>query len=404
LVNQGLIDSDVTGTITIDGTGWANSGTIQSSGGTLDLDGEFSTAGLGDFRTVGGLVRILGDLDNTGDTFALDATTGSPQFLGSITGGTVTTTGGSVLLCSNGLLDGVTLGGTVEPLASGSVIRIRNGVTLNGAIDGSTKRTVVRFVEAAQTLAGTGEIIFNDNTNLVTTAGTLTIGPGVTIRGGRAVLGSTGFDIINSGTIRSESVVPSLTFRLDGSSWSNSGTLEGGYFESNAPLSNSATLSVGTNGGFIANDSYVQTAGTTDLGPNAVLTLTQPLDLQGGALTGFGTIQGDVDNQSLVAPGASAGTLTNNGSYSQDPVASLDIELGGALAGEFDQLVVTGATTLSGTLNVTLINAFAPAGGDGFPIVQHAGATGTFTTENLPPLSGGRPWMWSTTRPTSPCA
>jgi len=69
----------------------------------------------------------------------------------------------------------------------------------------------------------------------------------------------------------------------------------------------------------------------------------------------------------------------------------LEIQLGGTTPGtEHDQLVVTGDATLSGILNVSLIDGFEPKLGDSFFIVNHLeSGTFNFSVENLPDLTGG---------------
>ena len=63
--------------------------------------------------------------------------------------------------------------------------------------------------------------------------------------------------------------------------------------------------------------------------------------------------------------------LTITGDYTQTATGAFDIEIGGLIAGDnFDQLVVNGAASLAGTLNVTLINAFVPEVGDSFLILN----------------------------------
>ncbi len=102
-----------------------------------------------------------------------------------------------------------------------------------------------------------------------------------------------------------------------------------------------------------------------------------------GTLSGSGTISGNVLNEGVVTPGTGAGILNVSGGYTQS-LGTLGIELGGAgLGTEYDQLAVTGAVTLGGTLNVTLINGFNPASGE-FVIVQGGSVSGVFAVENLP--------------------
>ena len=117
-----------------------------------------------------------------------------------------------------------------------------------------------------------------------------------------------------------------------------------------------------------------------------------------GGLTGAGTVGGPVTNNGFVAPGQSPGVLTLGSTYAQGAAGALNIEIGGTTVGtQFDQLAVTGAATLAGTLNVSLVSGFNPANGDSFTILTAASVTGNFTTTNLPALAGGLSWQVNVT-------
>lgn len=124
--------------------------------------------------------------------------------------------------------------------------------------------------------------------------------------------------------------------------------------------------------------------GTLDPGDELILE-------SGDSLVGSGTLAANLVNGGTVSPGASPGIITVDGDYTQALDGVLTIELGGTSPGTgYDQLVVTGAATLQGILNVSLINEFAPQLGDSFFIVDHqTSGTGNFTTVTLPELPGG---------------
>ena len=138
--------------------------------------------------------------------------------------------------------------------------------------------------------------------------------------------------------------------------------------------------------------SFTQTGGSTTLAGGGV-SGSVPLTFSGGTLTGAGTITATVSNTgAIVAPGASgAGILNITGAYTQGPGGSLAIELGGVTAGtQYDQLKVTGVTTLDGTLNVSLVNSYLPASGALFQVLTFASKSGDFATKNGLDLGGGR--------------
>ena len=116
------------------------------------------------------------------------------------------------------------------------------------------------------------------------------------------------------------------------------------------------------------------------------------LNLESGdSLIGSGTLAADLVNAGTVSPGNSAGIISIDGDYTQTANGVLEIQLGGTTPGtEHDQLVVTGDATLSGILNVSLIDGFEPKLGDSFFIVNHLeSGTFNFSVENLPDLTGG---------------
>ena len=85
------------------------------SGGTLNLGGSFSTAGLGIINGTNGAVYLTGSLNNTNNTLALNAASGFWTLQGgTIRGGTISTTDGAALVVQSGTLDGVTVNGVLD--------------------------------------------------------------------------------------------------------------------------------------------------------------------------------------------------------------------------------------------------------------------------------------------------
>jgi len=119
------------------------------------------------------------------------------------------------------------------------------------------------------------------------------------------------------------------------------------------------------------------------------------LALEAGALlVGSGTLSSNLVNGGTVSPGSSPGIITVDGNYTQESGGILEIELGGDQAGTgYDQLQVTGAATLAGTLDVSLIDGFIPSNGDVFEIITANTLSDTFTTINLPTLTNGLEWQ-----------
>jgi hypothetical protein len=132
---------------------------------------------------------------------------------------------------------------------------------------------------------------------------------------------------------------------------------------------------------------YVQTAGSLALaGGNVAQRWDKVLNLDGGVLTGSGTIDGSVRNAARIAVGGpSAGALTISGTYTQQAAGVLEIGLGGGEAGvTYDRLAVGKAAALGGALSLATLGGFAPAPGSGFAILTYASRSGGFAS-----VSGG---------------
>jgi hypothetical protein len=121
------------------------------------------------------------------------------------------------------------------------------------------------------------------------------------------------------------------------------------------------------------------------------LSSESPLVLS-GFIKGTGTFDNVVFNGNF-APGHSPALVTLGSTvYTASNV--LEMEIGGVAAGsQHDKIVHTGIAVLGGTLNVVLLNAFAPQSGNSFDLFDwNAGLSGTFSTLNLPTLAAGLAW------------
>jgi len=100
----------------------------------------------------------------------------------------------------------------------------------------------------------------------------------------------------------------------------------------------------------------------------------------GGAIFGSGT----ADFQGGFSPGDSPASVTIEGSAKLDAANTLFIELGGTTQGaEFDLVDIAGNIDLAGTLEVSLLDAFAPSAGDSFEVITAADVQGVFDSEML---------------------
>jgi Calx-beta domain len=166
---------------------------------------------------------------------------------------------------------------------------------------------------------------------------------------------------------------------------------------------NAGTLVVGAQSTLRAGASYRQTGGRTTLS-DSTSRLVAPggaLDVSGGRLEGFGTVDGALTNAALVAPGAASGvpgpvpaTITVTGDYLQTATGALEAKIGGVAAGTaHDLLDVSGTATLAGDLRLQTLNGFLPSPDDEFDLLRHAAVQGEFDRVNgLSPDSNHSYW------------
>ncbi|MEM8672175.1 MAG: tandem-95 repeat protein [Planctomycetota bacterium] len=129
---------------------------------------------------------------------------------------------------------------------------------------------------------------------------------------------------------------------------------------------------------------------------------SRPVEIQGGTLSGFGIITGDVVSGGTTAPGTIVGDANSiqiQGDYTLAPSVSAggpyDVDEGGLVQLEatigdtsgvleieiegptsFDQLIIQDRISLGSTLNVTFLGGFAPAVGETFTIIENSGSNG----------------------------
>jgi hypothetical protein len=236
--------------------------------------------------------------------------------------------------------------------------------------------------------------------------------------------------LVNTGTLVHED---GSTY-FNGASLQNSGTVEvraGGWYDNtganslvntgtlrkvspdpNNPTSFSITVNT-TNGGLIAVQNgtlsvsnLTQTAGETRLHRGATLSVSNPLAMQGGKLTGAGQLNGDLTNTAgTIAPGIDdpdqpdlnpLGILTINGNLTLGNDAIFEVELAGTdnsdpANPQYDRVVISGSgrtVQVNGTLRVKARDGYTPVTGNTFDILVRSGSwnrTGTFHTVEVDP-------------------
>ena len=334
----------------------ASSGTVAIAGGAVQIDGGVGGAGS---STVNPGVGGTGGLASlTGGTLTLSSTA------------TLSLRGGEGGECVSATLRGGTggAGGTFRTDVSSVVVNTGASISLQGGLGGANPG-----------FGGGGHGGAGGSFNL--TLGSVSIDGGtLQLEGGdgRSVDNHAGGNGGAGGTLK----VSGGTFTL------NSGTvaLVGGSGGSGGSAGSTGSPGqVNIDGGTLTMNGGELTTGSLSLSGGA-------FNFNGGKLRAT-TVNGKLIVGGTLAPGITTGTLTVNGGYTQGPAGTLEIELGGTSAGQFDRLVTTASTTLGGALHVVITNGFVPQAGNSFDILDLATFTGTFATLNLP--GGGLTWNTS---------
>ena len=331
---------------------------VSVSGATLLLNGSVSLASVG---VSGGLLAVYGAATvqnlglSGGGFFGADASLGMLSWTGGELGGTNTLIGTSTWA-----------GGTLN---SGAVLTVASNGVLN--LSGSGDKHI-----AGGTLDNAGSVVWTGGNVLGSADGVVNV---ISNQAGAL------FDVQTDASLNSEGCCfGTLTIYNAGTFRKSAGT---GTNAINWPFNNTGLVDV-QSGVVNFQSSYTQTAGGTKLNGGNIAT-SSTLSIQGGSLTGSGTIIGNVVNAGELDPGSSFGTITVNGNYTH--VGRLNIELGGMTAGsQFDQLIVTGQANLAGGMSVLLKNGYLPNVGDSFQVVSWGTRNGGFRSIFGLDLGNGR--------------
>jgi len=352
----------------------ADLATLEFGGGTHNLNTGSAVSGAGRMRYAGGTINFnAGDYGITGITECAGGTTNF------FTGVTVSQVG--ELQITFGTLN---LGSGENPTTS---MYTQSGGTLTGT---DTLNVNGALMWSAGTMSGQGTTNANGGLQLIN-AGTISLRDTRTLSNAATATwtGAGAFSNDTGAVLRN---LPSGTFAIQTSgdffngALDNQGTMTktsgggDGITRVNGNFTNSGTLEI-LSGTLRIESSYTQTAGETRLnGGTLEKTSTPPLAIDGGLLTGVGTIDGNVRVAGTVAPGLPVGELTIDGTYEQTMTGTLAVEIGGLTpVTQFDRLAVTGAATLAGTIDVALVNAFSPVSGNVFQILTYASQSGDFS-------------------------
>jgi uncharacterized repeat protein (TIGR01451 family) len=398
-----------TGTSPVSGVLVNNTGTVQALTGALSLAGGGTSTG--SFNAAAGATLDFGggtQMITLSPTSSISGA-GSVSFSGGITtiGGSGTyAVAGATVIGSGGTLN-LNMDGTTANMTIGGV-----GSTLGGS--GTISVTNIMDWSSHTTMVGTGATNIASGATLTVTVGWGNPGnhyPVLDTRtlniAGTAILTSTnpadiysrlglanGATISNTGTLDFQSDTGMAQDNGNAASVNNSGTFRKSGGTGTSTVSGVLVNNTGTvqaQSGTLSFTGFTQNSGVTMLNGGSLASASGPLNFYGGTLQGVGMITGDVANiGGTVSPGNSPGILHIAGNYAQGLTGALNIELGGVVSGtQYDLLDVTGAASLSGTLNVSLINSFTPISGTVFQIVNFSTRSGDFITETGTIIGGG---------------
>ncbi len=98
----------------------------------------------------------------------------------------------------------------------------------------------------------------------------------------------------------------------------------------------------------------------------------------GARFGGEGTVSGNLVNNGGFSPGFSPGTIIVAGNYTQNPGATLFIEIASAIS--FDQVIVAGTASIAGELSIEMLGGYNPAGQSYEVLTAAGGLSGVFDT------------------------
>lgn len=224
---------------------------------------------------------------------------------------------------------------------------------------------------------GTGTATLNNRNGVTITLGALSGGSGTFLSGAGAnnspstyLVGGKNLNTTFAGTIRDASAVrPTIITKVGTGTW----TLTGSNTYSGVTTVTLGRLLVNGNHATATNLVAVNSSGT---------------------LGGTGVIGGNTTVSGTLAPGTNIGTLTFNGNLAFNPGSRAEFEIS---RNPFtnDQIVVLGALTRGGTLEVLNTSVELLEAGDNFQLFNAPNASGNFAAYDLPALEAGLAWNTS---------
>jgi len=143
-------------------------------------------------------------------------------------------------------------------------------------------------------------------------------------------------------------------------------------------VNNAGTIGIDGTSSLTAKGGFNQSRGSTLV--NGMLNVTGTgANFQGGALTGTGTLNGNLTMAGMMMPGNPTGTFTLNGNYTQTSAGTLAEQVGWLNGSNANLFKVSGTANLAGTLALSLLSGYNPMVGDSFVLMTFLSDTGTFS-------------------------
>jgi len=364
-------------------------GNLSVSGTTTLNDASMFTLAGGTFST-GSLVNNGGFTFNSG-TFNLTSdnlTIGSGGLFGNlaqfdygkvmnVTSAT-TVNSGSILALNDGTFSSGSITNNGDIVLGGGLSRLGGALTNNSLLEGSGR------VDAQVTNNNGSEIrVASGESMRFTSTGNTNAGR-IEVIGGEIEFDQNLVNQGGSGNI----VGRDATMRFNGG-LDNQGSLglSFGISDIFGDINNTGAVVISGGGNATFYDDYTNNGVTqTSAGSNAVFfgSVTG-----GGAYTGTGTLffEGDL------APGNSPGLVPIGGNMNLGFGLTTIMEVAGITRGvEYDAFDVAGDLSLSGILDIHLLDMFAPSNGDYFDLFAAENITGDFISLLFPELTGGLAW------------
>jgi hypothetical protein len=444
--NTGTINVSTGATLQLGGSFTTSAlGTINNTGGTINFTGNWDnsnttftlTPSLGNitFPVTGGGTLTGGTFNATGGTqlivnsanFATlsNITIAAPISVGAedrlAISGNVNLSGNTITLNGNNggaytstlAIGGQNLGGT------GTILFNKGNTTTSDSITNNNNTSLTTIGPGITLQAGTGSgyiyagvgyMNFSGNVITGVSAQSISFSSNVNFSGSVNVLASGSFTApsvinFNNGTISSANYIingnatlrlpganivtdnASITFNGSGSNLYSDPTASTNALAGLTTIGQLGSLNV-TGGRSLPLTLALDNQGTINISSGSMLGVYAGLTIDhGGLLTGAGTLAGSVSNSATVAPGSASSVLHITGNYTQSAAGNIDFLLSSKTI--YDALKVDGSTNLAGNAVVSDASGFTPALGETFTLLQLASpATGSFSTLELPPLTG----------------